>query len=62
MIGAVSLEFKDWQLRRPAKEVFAHIRAATADLPGIAVEIRKKEEGPPVGKPVQLQLASRDLV
>ncbi len=60
VIGAISLEFKDWQLRRKASAVFADIRAATADLPGIAVEIRKKEEGPPVGKPVRLQLASRD--
>ncbi|SBW00940.1 AcrB [uncultured Alphaproteobacteria bacterium] len=60
VIGAISLEFKDWQLRRPASAVFADIRAATADLPGIMVEIRKKEEGPPVGKPVRLQLASRD--
>ncbi|MGE4527328.1 MAG: efflux RND transporter permease subunit [Rhodospirillaceae bacterium] len=60
VIGAISLEFKDWQLRRPAKEVFAAIRARTADMAGIEVEIRKKEEGPPVGKPIQLQLASRD--
>ncbi len=60
VIGAISLELKDWQLRRPAKAVFADIRARVADLAGIEVEIRKKEEGPPVGKPVQLQLASRD--
>lgn len=60
VIGSVALEFKDWQLRRPAQQVFADIRAATADLPGIAVEIREKEEGPPVGKPVQVQLASRN--
>ncbi|WP_337996032.1 efflux RND transporter permease subunit [Oleispirillum naphthae] len=60
VIGAISLEFKDWQLRRPAKEIFAAIRARTADMAGIEVEIRKKEEGPPVGRPIQLQLASRD--
>lgn len=60
VIGAISLEFKDWQLRRPASAVFADIRTATAELPAIMVEIRKKEEGPPVGKPVRLQLASRD--
>ncbi|MBN2752244.1 MAG: efflux RND transporter permease subunit, partial [Rhodospirillaceae bacterium] len=60
VIGAISLEFKDWQLRRPASAVFADIRARTADIAGIDVEIRKQEEGPPVGKPVALQLASRD--
>ena len=60
IIGAISLELKDWQLRRPAKAVFADIRARIADMAGIEVEIRKCEEGPPVGKPVALQLASRD--
>ncbi len=60
VIGAISLELKDWQLRRPARAVFADIRARTADMAGIEVEIRKREEGPPVGKPVALQLASRD--
>ncbi len=47
VIGAISLEFKDWQLRRPAAEVFADIRARVADMAGIEVEIRKQEEGPP---------------
>ncbi len=60
VIGLVQLEFVDWSQRRPATEIFADIRARTADLAGIVVEPRKKEEGPPVGKPIQLELSSSD--
>lgn len=58
VIGQIGIEFKDWDARRPAAEVFADVRARTADLAGITVEIRKQEEGPPVGKPVQVQLSA----
>ena len=59
LIGTVQLEFTDWFLRRGADEILADIRARTADLAGIRVEPRKQEAGPPVGKPVQVELASR---
>ena len=58
-IGLIQLEFVDWQQRRPAREILAEVRERTADLAGIIVEARKEEAGPPVGKPVQLQLSSR---
>ena len=38
----------------------AEIRARTAGIPGIRVETRVAEAGPPVGKPVQLEIAARD--
>jgi len=60
IIGTVALEFIDWQLRRPAKQVFSDIEARTADLVGIHVDVREEEQGPPVGKPVQLQIAAGD--
>ena len=60
LIGTIQLEFTDWHLRRPAKEILADIRARTDDLAGILVELRKQEAGPPVGKPVQVQISSRD--
>ena len=34
------------------------MRERTADLAGIFVEVQKMEEGPPVGKPVQIQFSS----
>ncbi len=59
IIGTISLEFVDWDRRRPADEILAEIKERTADLAGIIVDSRKQEEGPPVGKPIQLELSSR---
>jgi multidrug efflux pump len=59
VIGILLLEFEGWRVRRPAKEILAEIRARTAPLAGIHLEVRKQEAGPPVGKPVQVQLSSR---
>ena len=58
-VGIIQLEFFDWTERRPAKDIFADIRARTEDLAGVVIEVRKEESGPPVGKPVQVQLSSR---
>ena len=60
IIGTVQLEFVDWQARRKADRILAEIRTRTADLAGIVVETRKQEAGPPVGKPVQVQLTALD--
>jgi multidrug efflux pump len=59
VIGQLLIEFEDWEARRPAAEILDDIRAATADLAGIRVETREPEEGPPVGKPVQVELSAR---
>jgi multidrug efflux pump len=58
-VGLIQLEFVDWKQRRPAREILDEVRERTGDLAGIIVEARKEEAGPPVGKPVQLQLSSR---
>ncbi len=58
IIGTVRLEFVDWFKRRPADEILQDIRGRTADLAGIHVETRKEEAGPPVGKPVQVQVSA----
>jgi multidrug efflux pump len=58
-IGLIQLELIDWKLRRPAKEIMAEVRHRTEDLAGIIIEVQKQESGPPVGKPVQVQLSSR---
>ena len=60
VIGTISLEFKDWQSRRPAAVALEDIRVRTRDIAGIKIEAREPEAGPPTGKPVQLQLTSRD--
>ena len=59
IIGTITLEFADWRRRPPAKHILAEVKRRTRDLAGIFVDPRQKEAGPPVGKPIQVQLASR---
>jgi len=58
-IGIVSLVFKNWKERRKANLILDDIRARTADIAGIVVEMRKEEGGPPTGKAVNVRLSSR---
>jgi len=60
VIGSIQLEFVDWDRRRRATRILDEIRARTADLAGIRVQIRKAENGPSEGKPIQVELAARD--
>jgi multidrug efflux pump len=60
VIGLLLLEFDDWRVRRPAAEILAEARSRIGDLAGIQLEVRKGESGPPVGKPIQVELTSRD--
>ncbi len=57
--GVILVEFADWQTRRTANEILAEVHERLEDIPGIVVELRKEEGGPPGGKPVQIQLRSR---
>ncbi|MBU0858377.1 MAG: efflux RND transporter permease subunit, partial [Alphaproteobacteria bacterium] len=59
VIGQIQLEFTDWDTRPPAKEILKSIRENTADIAGIMVETQEQESGPPGGKDIQIQLASR---
>lgn len=59
-IGLVLLEFTNWKTRPSGDTIMAEIRARTADVAGVRVETRVPNAGPPVGKPVQLEVASRD--
>jgi multidrug efflux pump len=60
VIGLIQLEFAPWDTRRPASTVLDEVRARTRDLAGIAVEPRQAQAGPPVGKPIDLEIAARD--
>jgi multidrug efflux pump len=59
-IGVVQFEFADWKTRPKAHEIMDLIRAATADLPGVLVEVTAPRAGPPTGKPVQVQISALD--
>ena len=60
-IGSIFLELlaeSDRDMK--ADDIELEIRERSARLPGISVEILAMEQGPPVGKPIQIELASRD--
>lgn len=58
VIGQLSLELDDFCCRRRAQAIFDEIRTRTEPLPGIKVETRKIEGGPPTGKDIQLEVKS----
>ncbi|WP_339672244.1 efflux RND transporter permease subunit [Dasania marina] len=56
-IGSIWIELNDPAiLTRSTHQVYADIRQHTADMPGIVVNAKGFEDGPPVGKPIQIQL------
>jgi multidrug efflux pump len=59
-IGQGIIELKDFTKRRPGKEILHDIRERTNKIPGIVVEVRKREDGPPTGKDVRLQIGGNE--
>ena len=57
--GIIQLEFAEWDQRPKASVILADIRERVAELAGIVIQEREEEHGPPTGKPIQIQLASR---
>ena len=58
-IGSIFLELHNQNERaRSGAEIFQEIRDRTAPLAGIKVEIQSMEQGPPIGKPIQIQFSS----
>lgn len=60
IVGKIQLELADWDQRRTALTIMQEIRDRTAGLAGIWVEVTRERAGPPVGKPVQIQLSARN--
>lgn len=59
VIGQIQIEFTPWDTRPTVKEITQEINARTSDIPGIMVELQEQEAGPPGGKDIQIELASR---
>ncbi len=60
VIGVLQFQFTDWFTRRPASAILQDFMVRTEDIPGIELEFRKQESGPAGGKPIELQISSRD--
>jgi multidrug efflux pump len=61
-IGQIQIEMKDYSERRRGSVILEEIRKKTANIPGVHVEIRVPEQGPPSGKDVMIDVASDDYV
>ena len=57
-IGRFFIQLKPYDDRRPGREIIQEMRELTADIPGLRVEVRQQEQGPPTGKDVQIELRS----
>lgn len=58
-VGYMRMNLIDWQARRKADDIITDVYAATEDIAGVEIEVRKDENGPGGGKDVQLELSSR---
>jgi len=59
-IGSISLEYNDWNNRRPSLVILDEILNTTKSIKGIKVETREQEGGPSSGKPINIKLTSID--
>jgi multidrug efflux pump len=60
VVGVINYEFIDWRERKPAHHILDDLRVAMAGIPGVDVEVRVPDAGPPTGKPIQVQLSAVD--
>jgi multidrug efflux pump len=63
-IGRIQVQFDQYEQRKAlgvrGKDISEEISRRVADLPGMQVEVREPQQGPPIGKSVQVQLSSHD--
>jgi len=60
VVGVIQYEFVDWRERKSAHVILDELRATMAGIPGVDVEVRVPDAGPPTGKAIQVQLAAVD--
>ena len=56
-IGAILVEFSHFSTRKRSTLILEDITNQANRIPGILVEARKREDGPPTGKDVEIELA-----
>lgn len=60
VVGVIQYEFIDWRERKSANQILDELRTVMAGIPGVDVEVRVPEAGPPTGKPIQIRLSAVD--
>lgn len=58
--GKIMVEFIDWEKRRSATQILDDVLERTQDIYGLQIETAKEAPGPPVGKPLVLNISSRN--
>ncbi len=63
-INRVVLDFKDFHDRsRPSSEIVDDVRRRLlATVKGAEVQVEKEEEGPPTGKPINIEISGEDIL
>jgi len=60
VVGVIQYEFVDWRERKSAHEILDDLRGVMAGIPGVDVEVRVPDAGPPTGKAIQVRLSAVD--
>lgn len=58
-IGTITLNFVEWDERRPANDILRDVRESLKGLAGVSIQTVKAKDGPQQGKPIQIELSSR---
>ncbi len=61
--GKITINFVEYIKRKGASttELMDKIRLAVTDIPGAEISVTKENMGPPVGKPINIEISSEDL-
>ena len=61
MIGMIRIEFTHFTTRPPATEIMREISERSKRFGGIEVEVKEREQGPPQGKGIEVEISGQDL-
>lgn len=63
-VGRLRIDFEDFEEREAlglrGADIAASVRERVGNIPGVQIEVREPQGGPPVGKDVQIELRSHD--
>ncbi|MGB2207822.1 MAG: efflux RND transporter permease subunit, partial [Parvibaculales bacterium] len=60
-IGIIRVEFTHFSTRVPASQIVREINKRAERFAGIEVEIKEREQGPPQGKGIEIEVSGQDL-
>ncbi|WP_410217196.1 efflux RND transporter permease subunit [Paracoccus sp. (in: a-proteobacteria)] len=60
VIGQIQVEFTDWRQREGSDQIIEKMRQATAQVPGLGIQIEAAASGPGASRPVQIEVSATD--